>query len=451
MASDTAAGLKPRVLVCASPATGHTNPMITIADELVQRGYEVSFIAGVDFRNSIEAIGARVIVPLPGISEMAMIARASVPVGVARLQFDMKEFFLDRIKERHEFLYKALEQLREEDTARDIVIVTESFYLGTHALYLGAPLPKGFINRPKIINIHAATYMTTSKDVAPFGFALMPDATEEGRKRNKSLHEQMINGPFKDMIEYEGKVLASLGAVDYKPAMLFDTWTTSHDITLQMCPPSLEYPMSDLHPKIRFAGAPTPRPPRNNIGVPDFWDEVNRSDKRIVTVTQGTVDQDFGHLIIPTMQALATRTDVLVVAILGKKGATLPGNVQLPPNARATDYLPYDLILPHTSVFVLNAGYGGLIHGVVNGVPMVLAGESEDKAEVANHAEYAAIGVNLKTETPTSQQIDEAITKILNDGSYKTRVMEIKKENEDMKAIDRLEKVVLECADVVKS
>ncbi|RSL48335.1 hypothetical protein CEP53_009586 [Fusarium sp. AF-6] len=92
-------------------------------------GYQVSFLAGGEFRDSIGNTGTRMMVTLPGVSEVAMIARASMPLGVERLQFDMKEFFLDRVKQGHGFLYEALEKLHEEDATWEIVVVTGSFYL----------------------------------------------------------------------------------------------------------------------------------------------------------------------------------------------------------------------------------------------------------------------------------------------------------------------------------
>ncbi len=45
----------------------------------------------------------------------------------------------------------------------------------------------------------------------------------------------------------------------------------------------------------------------------------------------------------------------------------------------------------------------GVLQAMTNGVPMVLAGATEDKLEVAMRAEYAGIAVNLRTETPTSR------------------------------------------------
>ncbi|VUC22525.1 unnamed protein product [Clonostachys rosea] len=433
---------KPWLLVCASPAAGHANPVINITAALVERGYKVAFITGKEFEDSVRKIGADVIGTLPPYEEELFKLKLEIPDPIAQLQFDMRNFFINRIQPRKEALYTALEQMRSQAPEREIVIVTESWYMGTLPLYLGAPLPKGFSERPRIVNIHAAAYMFTSVDTAPFGLALPPDSSEEGRVRNKTLHEQMLNGPWKELIAEQGALLAGLGATDYEPAMLFDTWTTAADVTLQTSPPGLEYVISDPHPKIKFVGALVPKERQDNA-VPDFWSEVTRGDKKVVVVTQGTVDENFEQLIIPTLEALADRDDLLVMAILGKKGAALQAGVKVPANARIVDYLRYDTILAHASAFVTNAGYGGVIHGMVNGVPMVLSGASEDKPEVANRAEYAGIGINLKTGSPTREQVSEAVGKILSETTYQARATKLKDENEQLKAIDKIEEAIL--------
>ena len=50
--------IKPLVLVCSTPVSGHIIPMRTIAKDLVARGYDVCFVSGSGYRQYIEAIGA---------------------------------------------------------------------------------------------------------------------------------------------------------------------------------------------------------------------------------------------------------------------------------------------------------------------------------------------------------------------------------------------------------
>ena len=51
----------------------------------------------------------------------------------------------------------------------------------------------------------------------------------------------------------------------------------------------------------------------------------------------------------------------------------------LPANARVAGLLPYDQLMPRLSAFVTNGGYGGLNAALAHGVPVVVAGDTEDK------------------------------------------------------------------------
>ncbi|KAJ0164704.1 4'-demethylrebeccamycin synthase [Colletotrichum tanaceti] len=156
---------------------------------------------------------------------------------------------------------------------------------------------------------------------------------------------------------------------------------------------------------------------------------------------------DYTNLVIPAIRGLAHRDDIIVVAVLGVKGATLPEDVAVPANTRVVDFIPYDALLRFADVWVLNAGYGGFMHGVINGVPMVLGGDTEDKPEVAMRGQWAGVAHNLKTGNPTPQQVARGVEEVLSNDRYKKRVLEIKKESEDLKALDVVEKHIWEYAD----
>ena len=63
-----------------------------------------------------------------------------------------------------------------------------------------------------------------------------------------------------------------------------------------------------------------------------------------------------------------------------------------------------------------------------NGVPLVAAGKTEDKAEIGNRVAYSGCGINLKTATPTAEQVGDAVRKILADPSYGDNARRIQSE-----------------------
>lgn len=72
-----------------------------------------------------------------------------------------------------------------------------------------------------------------------------------------------------------------------------------------------------------------------------------------------------------------------------------------------------------------NAGYGGVQTALRHGVPLVVAGETEDKAEVAARVEWSGTGVNLHTARPEVDVVRAAVDEVLSDPRYRKRAGEI--------------------------
>jgi UDP:flavonoid glycosyltransferase YjiC (YdhE family) len=68
----------------------------------------------------------------------------------------------------------------------------------------------------------------------------------------------------------------------------------------------------------------------------------------------------------------------------------------LPDNVRAEPRIPFDRLLPHVDVVVSNGGYGGTQMALAHGIPLVIAGATEEKMEVAARVERTGTGINLR-------------------------------------------------------
>jgi UDP:flavonoid glycosyltransferase YjiC (YdhE family) len=428
---------KPLVLVCAFPAYGHLMPIRAIAKALVLRGYEVTFVTGSAYRELIEAIGANFI-PLEGYSDLTegdldrmQPLRDAIPAGPLQIAYDLETIFVNTIPGQHAAQQKALKSLTEQHPGRPIVLVYEGFFLGSGPGLLGAP----GIRPAGTIGIGIVPMVLQSIDTAPFGPGLPPDSSAEGRARNIAMNKQLQEVLAKPQAAYE-QIFQELGATQPAP-YIFNAIYQLPDRFLQMCIPSVEYPRSDLPPKVHFAGG-LPRGLRDPFtDTPSWWPEVtNNSTKKIVAVSQGTAAINLNDLVIPTMNGLKDRSDVLVVVALGRKGSALPEGTVIPENARVTDFIPFDDLLPHCEVFITNGGYGAFQHAISNGTPLVIGGATEDKPEVAQRAAWAGIGVNLKTGSPSPEQVKEAVEEIFANERYRTRSRELEKEMKKYNPMD---------------
>ncbi|HSZ35515.1 MAG TPA: nucleotide disphospho-sugar-binding domain-containing protein, partial [Acidimicrobiales bacterium] len=70
---------------------------------------------------------------------------------------------------------------------------------------------------------------------------------------------------------------------------------------------------------------------------------------------------------------------------------------------------------------VTNGGYGGIQQALANGVPLVVAGDSEDKPEVAARVHWSGTGVNLRTGRPSPAMVAHAVRRVLERRSYHLR------------------------------
>jgi hypothetical protein len=294
-------------------------------------------------------------------------------------------------------------------------IVVDTMFLGALPLALG---PRE--ERPVIVCIGVMPYSGCSRDTAPFGVALQPGSGPLARARNLALNWITEHGALADIQRFARHRLAEAG-VERRgqfPGYFIDLAPKVVDAYLQATVEGFEYPRSDLPPSVRFVG-PILAPPTADFDEPPWWGELG-GGRPVVHVTQGTLDNaDLGRLLLLTVRALAD-DDVLVVATTGGPDPE-PLRVGLPPNARLERFIPHDRLLPHVDVMVTNGGYGGVQQALANGVPLVVAGDSEDKPEVAARVHWSGVGVNLRTGRPSPAMVAHAVRRVLERRSYYLR------------------------------
>jgi UDP:flavonoid glycosyltransferase YjiC (YdhE family) len=191
-------------------------------------------------------------------------------------------------------------------------------------------------------------------------------------------------------------------------------WGRHADALVQFGVPSFEYPRSDAPSTLHFVGPLSAA--ASQAPLPAWWSDLDGS-RPIIHVTQGTfANIDYDQVIAPTLCALEG-DDVLVVVTTGNRPLdTLP---PLPANARAATYLPYDELLPRTSVYVTNGGYGGVQCALRYGVPIVATGGKEDKPEVGARVAWSGVGRRIRSEHPSPRALRRDILAGLNEPRYR--------------------------------
>ena len=403
-----------RILFGANPASGHVRPGLPVARELVARGHEVVWYASPRFRSSVERTGARLAPFRRGLDFDEADLDTSFPGRVGRstirqLQYDIRAMFIDTIPAH-------LEDLRAlaDESPMNLVVMESSFLAGAF-LAEERRLPWA---------VYGITPLTMrSVDCAPMGFGLLPRDDLLGRLRHRALNWLVERVVFAAAQRRFQQVRAQVGLPRSEPFFL-DHTSALAPVYLQGTIPEFEYPRRDLPANVHFVGALLPEAPGGSP-LPPWWDEL-RASRPVVLVTQGTVQIDPALLLEPSIDAMAD-DDILLI---GTTGGAAPEQIlqrRTARNVRLETFIPFADLLPHVDVVVTNGGYGGTQQALAHGIPVVAAGVTEGKNEVAARLEWSGAGINLRTEKPAPAQIRTAVHTLLNDPSYRLRARELQK------------------------
>jgi MGT family glycosyltransferase len=420
------------ILVAATPAPGHVNPMLSVARHLSSLGHSITFLSGRLFRDQAVALGFQ-FVPFTGkadfdyrrMDEEFPEVAAATP-GPDAMNAICIYGGIDPVPDQD----RAIQQILSEGQVD--LIVTDVYFWGIFPLLLG---PRDA--RPPVLTFGVLPLLVSSRDVAPLSG---PDASPEGRLRNQEETQQFF-AMMQPATTHFNEVLRSCGAPEL-PEFFLDSAAHLPDRFLELTAEAFEYPRSDMKKSIQFIGNLMPNG-HTKSPMPAWWDSLDES-KPVVLVTQGTIaNWDLSQLIEPAIAALADE-QVTVIVAAGRpdlEAIRLPGGVK-PQNAKIENYIPFEQILPRVDVFVTNGGFGSVNLSLSKGIPMVVAGDTEDKIFTAGRVGWSQAGVNLATGHPTGEQIRTAVRAVLQDKKYKENATRLQKEFARYNAFDLITETV---------
>ncbi|SEQ67644.1 glycosyltransferase [Microlunatus flavus] len=398
-----------KVLLLSSPIFGHVSPVLTLGRGLRRRGHEATLLSGSKYAASAAGAGLDFL-PLPPEVDYddadleSWLPRRRHRSRIAAGRYDITGMFVRPLAAQHRALTEALAA-----TAYDVVVADTAF-LGV------LPLLTRGADRPPVLGVSITPLALTSPDCAPFGSGMAPGRSAAARLRNRQIYWLLRHGPLRPLQVALDAQLAELGQPPC-PVGYFDV-AALFDTTFHLSVPGLEYPRRDLPSSIVFAGPLAADRPDVD---PAAWTPPP-GDAPLVHVTQGTfANADLTDLLVPTLRALADEP-VRVVATTGGRPVAevraLLGGV-LPANAQVAELVPYADLLPRTDVVVTNGGWGGVQQALTQGVPVVVAGASEEKPEVAARAAWSGAGLDLRTGRPSERRIRGAVRDALRRPRYR--------------------------------
>lgn len=386
-------------------ATGHVLPVQAVAKALVQRGHRVIWLTHADQESRVLASGAEF---LPT-SEIAAVD--------ARLQ-DVNAPQPTTMDETVDFLFGG----------RVIAQVADLRMALAHVKKLG-------INIDCLLHDampHGAAALHELGEVpvwATLGVVPMWTTEEEARTTLG-----MILSKPEIVLPCLNKQRAELGLKAWGPS---DTLHYSPYLHIQASCPDLEY--GRTMPNTHFVGPLVTAKEEDDSSkggstttqdAPDWWADV-AEHACVIGITQGTFAVDPTTLLIPAIEALCD-DDSLLLVVPSRFATSIRSGLEERgvdmKNVRLAEWVPYDLLLPKCRLLITNGGYGSVTQSLSHGVPMICAGTSEDKKDTAARMVYVGAGIDLGTDTPSSEQIRTAVKEVLNDEKYRENARKVGKD-----------------------
>lgn len=423
-----------RILIATVPAAGHFNPLTGPAVRLAELGHDVRWYAGPEYAERVKRLGLRIIPYREATEITADNVNAIFPErqrlrGPKAIEFDADVFFA-RPARAH---FRDIRDARQEFPF-DAMLIDGAFYGG----YLAAKL----LDVPVFVMGSIAAPSLRGKDaVTPF-FGLRPPRTFIGRMVNRAARAMLVSGSRKGAETFNG-YLAEEGLPPVTVEEYFDC-TLQPDVARRVFNvgiPELDFPDAYVPPNAQWVGALLP----HRAAARDELDSriVARSGE-VVVVSQGTVDNhDPSKLMIPAIQAFAGRDRLLVVVTGGVGTDELRGRY-VHDNVLIEDFVDFDLLFPHTELYITNGGLGGVLLALSHGVPLLVAGTREGKGDINARLAYRGLAVDLRTETPSARAVARGAERVLEDADMRGRVAAVRAALAEYDSVGLIERALVE-------
>jgi MGT family glycosyltransferase len=390
-----------RFIITTGSEDGHVAPSLPIVQKLVERNHEVAWLTGRKYKGRIEAIGA-IFHPLPektdsSLTDMYVFHPGLKELtGLAQIKYYIKHIFLDACEPEIE----ALDTVIANFPADVLVGDTITFYTFFKSEISGVPSAM----------ISLLPLALPDKNVAPFGLGLTPGKSLFPKARNRFLNLLTNHVLLRDVTQYANTTRQKLGLPRLN-GPFFPAMFQIPDLIMHISTPAFEYPRSNLPKNLHFIG-PILKEKELTYQQPTWWDDLC-GVAPVILVNQGTIATNLQDLVIPTIEGLKSEP-MLIIAVPVKEGQIS----KIPPNVRVEPFIPFEHLLPHVDVMITNGGYGGVQMALAHGIPLIVAGDTDDKMEVAARVEWSKSGINLKKQRPTSDEIKYAAWEILDNPIY---------------------------------
>jgi len=354
---------------------GHFNPTIGLVKELISRGDRVTYIAGEEFKNKIEKIGAK----FEGYKN----------------SFDVQNLFNgDLNSENNKPLLNVfvtfkeiIETLFNLNEKFDYIIYDSAFMLGNEV--------------GRVLEIPAICSITT------FAANERTNCLSQQIKKFAPNIQELLNClEYKNFIEYLQKKHAIkcpsiLNAVSAR-GIINIVYTSKY---FQLCGESFDESYKFIGPSI------VARKEDMNFSL-----EANEK-KKVIYISLGTIFNNSIEFYENCFKAF-DNMDVKIVMSVGKN-TDINAFKYIPSNFIVRNYVSQLEILKHADVFITHGGMNSTNEGLYYDVPLILIPQSVDQPSVANRVATLGAGIVIEKDKVTQETLKQSVINILSNNDFK--------------------------------
>jgi MGT family glycosyltransferase len=364
---------------------GHVNPTIGIIKELINRGENVTYIAGEEFRDKIEKTGAKFL-GHKNLFNVSNFINGS-------LNLETNEGLLDALSTFKEIV----EAIFNSNEKFDYIIYDSSFILGEE---IGRIL--------KIPTISSTTTFAINKEIinnlleSEFAKKFKPKL-----EKIKPKIKEILNSP-----NYINFVNELENKYDIKFPSMTDRFNRKGMINIVYTSKYFQPYSESFDESYKFIG-PSIIDRKENIDS----NLENKENKKIIYISLGTIFNNSIEFYESCFEALANM-NVEVIMSVGKK-TDINMFKDIPSNFIVRNYVPQLEILKYADVFITHGGMNSTNEGLYYDIPLILIPQSVDQPFVANRVAQLGAGIVVEKNKTTPEILKEGVAKILSDNNFK--------------------------------
>ncbi|MBU3178345.1 glycosyl transferase [Clostridium estertheticum] len=348
--------------------TGHVNPTIGLVKELMNRGEQVTYISGEEFRGKIEKTGAR----FEGLKNSANFEDSKQPMEtLARLEKMFEEILEIVVTTKEKF---------------DYIIYDAVFIIGNE---LGRVL--------KIPTICSITTFATNENTNIFSDLFRQVGPIIQPILNSSVYINFV----KNLQEKYDIKFPSITTAVGGTGTINIVYTSKY---LQICGESFDESFKFIGPSIADR--------KENMSL-----SLETNDKKVIYIALGTIFNNSIEFYESCFKAFGDM-DVEIIMSVGKN-IDVNTFKSIPSNFVVKNYVSQLEVLKQADVFITHGGMNSTNEGLYYYVPLILIPQFADQPFVAKRVAELGAGIIIEKDKVTAEILKQSVVKIFSDNNFR--------------------------------